>query len=615
MKRVAPPPTWVWASAIVAVLLAAYSLSFRYRSESRNRAVGICVEADVVAAFAAAQGQTLSEALRALKAQGLGGLVLSETTIAELVQRGEIEIRPGPTLVGPPSLMARIRPFLEARFPGLPLQSAGRSQGWTFIPDADPNALLSVSVGIEPEVCDLARRAGLFIVARHANVAGTTGPTVRTLLRSSHERGAQFFLPEGDSVIGQRALIRDLADFLPTLPMRFAQPEFAKIAGVGTMSEANPENVVPLHAIQALEIERMTLAQVAERFGKAYRERGVRLLLLRPLTLAAEDPTRAFGELIAAVHREVTRLGGTLALPHPYEPPGVPAWLFVCIGLSAVPAAAWCLLSWAPSAPIRAAGAIACLGAGALAAVEGSRWIAALLFAFAFPIGGYLYLLSRQRAVVGRDFWIVSAWSVAGGVLVAGLLNDTSYLVRADQFVGVKVAHFGPILVILWVLMRAAGSPGEILARPVYWSGIVVAALLIAGLGLMWMRTGNDNPAAVSDWELRFRALADSILYVRPRTKEILLGHPALWLGICLLATLQARGDRPPDARVGWTVGLLAVGAIGQTSITNTLCHLHTPLVVGFSRIAVGLALGSIIGIVLWAIVARGISRGRGEGP
>jgi hypothetical protein len=594
-------------------VLALWSLSFRYRSESRNLAVGLCLEADVVASFAAAQGQTLAEALRDLRAHGLGGLVVSETTIAELVQRGEIEMRSGPTLLGPVAVIERIYPFLESRFPGVPPRSGSGSRGWVFLPNVDPKTLLATSVGIDMEVARNAREADLFIVARHTNVAGLTWSAIRQLLTSSRDRGAQYFLPEGDSVPGQRALTKELAAFLPTLPMRFAQPEFAKIAGVGTMSEANPENVVPLHAIQALEIERMTMAQVVERFGKAVRERGVRLLLVRPLTLAAERPTDSCGELIAALNREVTRVGATLAPPHPYEPPGVPAWLFVCIGLAGVPAAAWCLFSPLNSIPLRILGAGVCLIAGGAAILESGRWIPALLFAFAFPIGGYLYLLSRERVNVWRDYWVMAAWSLGGGVLVAGLLNDTAYLVRADQFVGVKAAHFGPILVVLWILLRSVGSPREILSQPVYWSGIVAAVVLIAGLGLMWMRTGNDNPAAVSDWELQFRALADAILYVRPRTKEILLGHPALWLGICLLTMQQTAS--PSIARGGWVVGLLALGAIGQTSITNTLCHLHTPLVVGFSRIAVGLVLGSIIGVVLWAVVARGISRGRGEGP
>lgn len=612
MNRTAPPPPWVWVSALAAVLLALYSLSFRYRSESRNLAVGLCLEADVVASFAASQGQTLVEALRDLRGQGLGGLVVSETTIAELVQRGEIEMHSGPTLLGPVAVIERIYPFLQSRFPGVPPRSGSQSRGWVFLPNVDPKTLLATSVGIDPEICRIAREAGLLIVARHTNVAGLTWPALRQLLTSSHACGAQYFLPEGDSVPGQRALTKELAAFLPTLPMRFVQPEFAKIAGVGTMSEANPENVVPLHAIQTLEIERMTMAQVVERFGKAVRERGVRLLLVRPLTLSSERPTDACGELIAALNREVTRVGSTLAPPHPYEPPGVPVWLFVCIGLAGVPAAAWCLFGPLRSPALRVLGAAFCLIAGGTVILESGRWVAALLFAFAFPIGGYRYLLSRETAIVWRDYWVMAAWSLGGGVLVAGLLNDTAYLVRADQFVGVKAAHFGPILVIFWILLRSVGSPRAILSQPVYWSGIVAAVVLIAGLGLMWMRTGNDNPAAVSEWELRFRALADAILYVRPRTKEFLLGHPALWLGIRLLAMHQS-GSSPKAG--GWIVGLLALGAIGQTSITNTLCHLHTPLVVGFSRIAVGLLLGSIIGFVLWAVVARGISRGRGEGP
>jgi hypothetical protein len=51
------------------------------------------------------------------------------------------------------------------------------------------------------------------------------------------------------------------------------------------------------------------------------------------------------------------------------------------------------------------------------------------------------------------------------------------------------------------------------------------------------------------------------------------------------------------------------VGAIGQTSIVNTLCHLHTPVEVGVTRIVIGLALGGILGATVWALAGRGARR------
>mgnify|MGYP007030164791 CR=1 FL=1 len=45
-----------------------------------------------------------------------------------------------------------------------------------------------------------------------------------------------------------------------------------------------------------------------------------------------------------------------------------------------------------------------------------------------------------------------------------------------------------------------------------------------------------------------------------------------------------------------------AIGMVGQASIVNTLCHLHTPLEVSLARIAIGWVLGGILGALLWAL-------------
>jgi hypothetical protein len=122
----------------------------------------------------------------------------------------------------------------------------------------------------------------------------------------------------------------------------------------------------------------------------------------------------------------------------------------------------------------------------------------------------------------------------------------------------------------------------------------------------MFLRTGNDNPAIVSDLEVRLRSLLEQILFVRPRTKEILIGHPAMIVGLALMlraAAFTSQGRAAPFA--GWAILALTIGAIGQTSIVNTMCHLHTPLTVGLTRIGVGLVLGGILGGLLWAILRR----------
>jgi ABC-type nitrate/sulfonate/bicarbonate transport system permease component len=97
----------------------------------------------------------------------------------------------------------------------------------------------------------------------------------------------------------------------------------------------------------------------------------------------------------------------------------------------------------------------------------------------------------------------------------------------------------------------------------------------------------------VSPLELKFRSLLDQVL-VRPRTKEFLVGHPALIVALALWAMARGRA---------WIVPLLFVGAIGQESLVNSFCHLHTPIALTLARTWNSLWLGSLIGLAVVLLV------------
>ena len=89
------------------------------------------------------------------------------------------------------------------------------------------------------------------------------------------------------------------------------------------------------------------------------------------------------------------------------------------------------------------------------------------------------------------------------------------------------------------------------------------------------------------------RSLLETILIARPRTKEFLIGHPAL-----MLAVVLALRDRRT-----WLPLAALIGAIGQISLLNTFCHFHIPLYLSLLRSVHGVWIGAIIGvlvILLW---------------
>ncbi|HWL25094.1 MAG TPA: DUF5693 family protein, partial [Ureibacillus sp.] len=191
--------------------------------------------------------------------------------------------------------------------------------------------------------------------------------------------------------------------------------------------------------------------------------------------------------------------------------------------------------------------------------------------------------------------------SLIGIAIVIGLLNGNGFITGYDHFKGVKLVYIIPILgTLLFVLLSwtGIGSDGmknglnksvTLLNKEVkYWH--LVVFVLVAGIGLFYIsRTGNSGP--VSELELTFRQLQEDILYIRPRTKEFLIGFPFFVLALYAMGVNRKRG-----------MIFLIPGVIGFLSIVNTFTHLHIPIGVSLLRTAYSVVLGFVIGLVFIAI-------------
>jgi hypothetical protein len=220
------------------------------------------------------------------------------------------------------------------------------------------------------------------------------------------------------------------------------------------------------------------------------------------------------------------------------------------------------------------------------------------------------------RGLLGAG-WLVARTTLLtalGGLLCAAALTDTTYLMKIEQFRGVKLAQAVPLLLLAGVFaVRATDTYARKLKSRPRWAalgdgaveigrGVVkywhVAAILgaVVALGVLLMRSGNEPAFGVSGLEMQFRSLLDKVLGVRPRSKEIFVGYPALFVGLMLL--LRRR------VKIAWP--FLAAGAISQVGLLNTFCHMHTPLSISLVRVAHGLWMGLLIGLVWWGIKRLG---------
>ncbi|OON90984.1 MAG: hypothetical protein ATN34_01160 [Epulopiscium sp. Nele67-Bin002] len=225
--------------------------------------------------------------------------------------------------------------------------------------------------------------------------------------------------------------------------------------------------------------------------------------------------------------------------------------------------------------------------------------IMSLLATIVFPSYAVLIFIDPpQHSSIAKsliDFARILIITIVGIAIMCSLISGYNFAIGLDLFLGVKLAHMAPLVIVPIVIILSRWSDIKIELRNlrrINWKLLVLFSIIGIGiigsvLSIYIYRTGNSN--SISDLEQTFRTTLDNILGVRPRTKELLIGHPLLILGLYL----SYRGFRWP---------VLVAGTIGQVSMTNTFAHIHTPLLISIIRTGYGIIIGTVVGIIFICI-------------
>lgn len=208
-------------------------------------------------------------------------------------------------------------------------------------------------------------------------------------------------------------------------------------------------------------------------------------------------------------------------------------------------------------------------------------------------------LLCKTLCTLARCFAIV----FLGGTTIASLLADSKFFLGLTIFRGVKISQLVPLavtaLVVFVVFYHRMGRSlwGDLVdlvrrfRRHALLKCVCLAVLMGAALTLFILRTGNVA-FTVPAIELRFRSFLESVMYARPRTKELLIAYPA-FLGLFWVTARNFKILILPFS-------LLSV--IGFTSVANTFCHGHAPYFLSLIRADNALLLGTLFALVLVVI-------------
>ncbi|GAC1582661.1 MAG: DUF5693 family protein [Candidatus Elarobacter sp.] len=483
----------------------------------------------------------------------------------------------------------------------------------------------TVGLGLPADRVALARSLGLRLVPRVQNDERFKEPQIAALLEPVVASGnvhTIVFFGLRNQVLGFPDAIDGTARFMKARRLNFGTVETYDVkqnqAGSETLARDLPNLTVRVQAIAKPEQDKLRPEEIVSRYDLGVRERNVRVVYLRPFAHQwngrSIEATNV--ELVQRIASGVRAAGLRVGSASPFDRFELRWWELVLASL-AVPAIVLLLLAEFGIGDRR--WLIAFVAVDVLLVIAGLglhhdmavRKVLALIGAIAFPVAGFAAIAPAFRAARAasagaavvdgiRVLAIATIVTLGGALVVIGLLSTPLTMLEIDRFSGVKlVLAVPPLLCLLLYLFTARFgarvTPARLAESPVTVLQLIAGIVLLGAGYLVLVRSGNQSDIAPSAIELALRSHLTTLLQVRPRFKEFVLGFPALMLLPALTAT-----DR---ARWGWLLAL-AVG-VGLGDVVDTFSHLHTHLVVSVLRLVNGAAIGVLVGIVAILIYRR----------
>ncbi len=428
-------------------------------------------------------------------------------------------------------------------------------------------------------------------------------------------------IPEGGLVIfddkealGYPSLLRPAGEQLSARGARLGVVEFAGQRGVEDLARIGRLPIVAVHSIPEEELEKYPLSRVLPRWIRAAEERRVRCLYLRafPVHNLPYDRATALEANLAYLSTVRARLAAVgYRVGSPLDPQahltGSRSGRFLG-ALAAGIALAWVAAYFRILPPFWLLFAGATLGVlgGVLAGLQPRGLVPNLLALLAGCTAPAAAVLDLREAAGRRAGWarlllgLVGVYlaSALAGMAITALLGDPGYVDRTLEFRGVKLVYLGPLaLVACYDLCRL-----DPYRRRPRLAELAILGLAL-GLGAVYlMRSGNFSPVPATDAEHAMRDSLEASLPWRPRTKEVLIGYPALG------ALVAAAASADPF----WTPWLALAGTVAGVSATNSFCHLKASFLDSLGRGAVGLLFG-LPGALLGAFLYRLLLRRKGR--
>lgn len=607
-----------WCALILAVVLAFPAVYRRLGVEWSHRVTSILVDYKDITSLANQAGEDRQAVYTAMAERGVRGITVAEFTGKDLAggampflfsSLGSIDPAYRTGVTAP---LGRAAFLVDSSYPRLPLLMEYLRMRMPdvakYVPGKQTLIVLPFSFdelgdsGIVPDfdALDFVEKNKVAAVYRPQPALGIDGEKAAASLMWLKRRypSISCVLPAGQMIVGYPQ-IAPLAAVLKEHSISVGQAEFVRQIGVHSLfASMNPE-ILSLHSLTREELisRRLSRAQVVERMVRAVHERSVRLLLMRPYDLYSVEKLPTFLDDLQKIHDSLRGRGYSFGWPRTL--PKLTSTLASALALALVfMASFWSYARRYIGSKKQTVSKIEAIIFAVLVLIVGlSVWKIS-------AVGKLLGGLTAAFVAAEATIWALDRYNkpfegliagllivVSGGLVIAAFYGTTSAMLRLTPFSGVKLTLLLPPLMVLANDMRKRVHPeslAEIMQRPPLWGELVLVGVFVVAAMVLTLRS--DNFAFVPGWEARFRDFLERLLWVRPRTKEFLIGYPCL-----ILYYSFVRGGVASHYREIFRIG----ASLAYASAINTFCHFHTLLPLTVIRVVNGWWLGILLGFVL----------------
>jgi len=471
--------------------------------------------------------------------------------------------------------------------------------------------LEDLSLGYNSNQVEEAKELGLKIAYRSNNKVNAF-----SALKSNLELlKPEFLIFDGEEITGYPNKIEETAALMRQNNLTFGKVEafIAAQAGAEKLAVLNDYKLLRTHSMQQEEVEQAADREIISRYLLSVRERNVKMIYHKPYLKGDQLVARnlnLLSVLSSKLEAEGYKLGASKAAKYFSDS----SWHLLTI-LLGITAAGILLLNYFSAfkfSNIMNGFFLLSAGAGFLMLQLGRevllRQITALGSAVIFPsLAVIIFLLEKNKggeelegglsfSYLFFNFTAAVFTALIGGVFVSAALNSSNFIFKINNFRGVKIAFLLPLMIISLYYFIQPGSKKLKKEIPRLLESVIkVKHLILAGalalIAIIYIgRTGNFPLLPVPAWELTVRSFLEKILYVRPRFKEFLIGHPLFIFSLYLSA--QKRKEL-------YFYPILMLASVGVITTVNTFSHLHTPVIISLLRTFHSYWLSFVVAVVL----------------